>query len=33
MEKTVDEIYEEMLSVFSEASGYLPHASCDQVGS
>lgn len=29
MEKTVDEIYEEMLSVFSEASGYLPHASCD----
>lgn len=29
MEKTIDEIYEEMLSVFGEASGYLPHASCD----
>lgn len=29
MEKTIDEIYEEMLSAFGEASGYLPHASCD----
>ncbi len=29
MEKTVDEIYSEMLSVFSEKSGYLPHSSCD----
>lgn len=25
----MDEIYEEMLSVFAEASGYLPSASCD----
>ncbi|MDE7220472.1 MAG: baseplate J/gp47 family protein [Oscillospiraceae bacterium] len=29
MEKTIDAIYEEMLSVFSEASGYLPSVSCD----
>lgn len=29
MEKTIDEIYEEMLSAFGEASGYLPHGSCD----
>lgn len=29
MEKNIDEIYEEMLSVFAKASGYLPHASCD----
>lgn len=29
MEKTIDEIYEEMLAVFGEASGYLPSASCD----
>lgn len=27
--KTMEEIYQEMLAVFSEASGYLPHASCD----
>ena len=29
MEKTIDAIYEEMLAAFGEASGYLPHASCD----
>ena len=29
MQKTIDEIYEEMLAVFGEASGYLPSASCD----
>lgn len=29
MDKTIDEIYQEMLSVFGEASGYLPSASCD----
>lgn len=29
MEKTIDEIYEEMLAVFGEASGYLPTRSCD----
>lgn len=29
MEKTIDTIYEEMLAVFHEASGYLPSASCD----
>lgn len=29
MQKTIDEIYEEMLAVFSEASGYLPSKSCD----
>lgn len=29
MEKTIDAIYEEMLAVFHEASGYLPSASCD----
>ena len=29
MEKTIDEIYSEMLAVFGEASGYLPSASCD----
>ena len=29
MEKTMDEIYEEMLAVFAEASGYLPTRSCD----
>lgn len=29
MEKSIDEIYEEMLAAFGEASGYLPHASCD----
>lgn len=29
MGKTIDEIYQEMLSVFGEKSGYLPSASCD----
>lgn len=29
MKKTTEEIYQEMLSAFGEASGYLPHASCD----
>lgn len=29
MLKTIDEIYEEMLAVFAEASGYLPSSSCD----
>ena len=29
MEKSIDEIYGEMLSAFGEASGYLPHSSCD----
>lgn len=29
MEKTVDSIYQEMLAVFGEASGYLPNVSCD----
>ena len=29
MQKTIDGIYEEMLAVFGEASGYLPSASCD----
>ena len=29
MSKTIDEIYGEMLSVFAEASGYLPSPSCD----
>lgn len=29
MQKTINEIYEEMLAVFSEASGYLPSSSCD----
>lgn len=29
MQKTIDEIYGEMLSAFGEASGYLPHSSCD----
>lgn len=29
MEKTVDSIYQEMLAVFGEASGYLPSVSCD----
>lgn len=29
MEKTIDSIYEEMLAVFGEVSGYLPSASCD----
>ena len=29
MEKTIDEIYAEMLAAFGEASGYLPSASCD----
>ena len=29
MDKSIDEIYEEMLSVFGEVSGYLPSASCD----
>lgn len=29
MEKTIDTIYEEMLAVFGEASGYLPSPSCD----
>lgn len=29
MEKTIDSIYEEMLGVFSQASGYLPASSCD----
>ncbi len=29
MQKTTNEIYREMLSAFTEASGYLPHASCD----
>ena len=29
MEKTIDSIYEEMLAVFGEVSGYLPSTSCD----
>lgn len=29
MEKTLDTIYQEMLSAFAQASGYLPNASCD----
>lgn len=29
MQKSVNEIYGEMLSAFGEASGYLPHTSCD----
>lgn len=29
MNKTLDTIYEEMLSVFAEVSGYLPSTSCD----
>lgn len=29
MERTINSIYEEMLAVFREASGYLPSASCD----
>ena len=29
MEKTIDSIYEEMLAVFGEASGYIPTKSCD----
>ena len=29
MQKTIDEIYQEMLSVCAGASGYLPNASCD----
>jgi len=29
MEKTIDSIYEEMLAVFGEVSGYLPNTSCD----
>ncbi len=29
MEKTIDTIYEEMLAVFAQASGYLPSPSCD----
>ena len=29
MKRTMDEIYEEMLAVFGEASGYLPSRSCD----
>ena len=29
MEKTIDTIYEEMLAVFGETSGYLPSPSCD----
>ena len=29
MEKTVDTIYQEMLELFSQRSGYLPSASCD----
>ena len=29
MGKTIDEIYQEMLAVFGEKSGYLPSASCD----
>lgn len=29
MEKTIDSIYEEMLAVFAEVSGYLPSSSCD----
>lgn len=29
MDRTIDEIYEEMLSAFGEASGYLPSSSCD----
>lgn len=29
MQKTIDEIYGEMLAVFGEASGYLPSPSCD----
>ena len=29
MEKALDKIYEEMLAVFGEASGYVPSRSCD----
>lgn len=29
MQKTINDIYGEMLSAFAEASGYLPYASCD----
>lgn len=29
MSKTIDEIYGEMLTIFAQASGYLPSASCD----
>ena len=29
MEKALDKIYEEMLAVFGEASGYVPSKSCD----
>ena len=29
MNKTLDNIYEEMLAVFAEVSGYLPSTSCD----
>lgn len=29
MEKTIDDIYKEMLEAFHQASGYLPHSSCD----
>ena len=29
MSKTIDEIYGEMLTIFAQASGYLPSTSCD----
>ena len=29
MQKTIDDIYQDMLQVFSQQSGYLPHAACD----
>lgn len=29
MDKTIDEIYQEMLDVFRACSGYLPHSACD----
>lgn len=29
MEKQIDEIYQEMLALFCQTSGYAPHASCD----
>ena len=29
MEKTIDGIYQEMLALFAQRSGYLPSASCD----
>ena len=29
MQKTIDTIYKEMLTAFGQASGYIPHTSCD----